>query len=198
MRAIIRLICRHDQQACRAPSLVRPSSARQVLGSQLSQLNSYICGCSHSPQCPQPAGRAWERRIGAADQGLSQPWISQVIHLGRRSPRRVRASRYQRTADIKGQWERRMGEASAAPADVRLPQRASAGADLRWWSTKSATRWPSWGLGRCGCAGSPRGAPVQHTGIFGVVSQRSIRPAVARMVMASSVPRAAVAASGIV
>ena len=41
------------------------------------------------------------------------------------------------------------------------------------------------------------GSPVHDTGIFSVVSRR-IRPAVARMVMASSIPRAAVAVSGIV
>jgi len=46
--------------------------------------------------------------------------------------------------------------------------------------------------------GTPRGFPVQHTGNCGVVSRRPIRPAVARMVMASSIPRAVVAMSGIV
>ena len=45
---------------------------------------------------------------------------------------------------------------------------------------------------------SPRGSRVQHTGMCGVVSRRPIRPAVARMVMASSIPRAVVAMSGIV
>ena len=40
------------------------------------------------------------------------------------------------------------------------------------------------------------GFPGHNQRIFGVVSRRSIRPAVARMVMASSIPRAAVAVSG--
>jgi hypothetical protein len=48
------------------------------------------------------------------------------------------------------------------------------------------------------CSGSPRGSPGRDTGISGVVSRRPVRPAVARTVMASSIPRAAVAASGIV
>jgi hypothetical protein len=46
--------------------------------------------------------------------------------------------------------------------------------------------------------GTPRGFPVQHSGNWGVVSRRPVRPAVARMVMASSIPRAVVAMSGIV
>jgi hypothetical protein len=46
--------------------------------------------------------------------------------------------------------------------------------------------------------GTPRGFPVQHTGNCGVVSRRPIRPAVAMMVMASSIPRTVVAMSGIV
>ena len=46
-------------------------------------------------------------------------------------------------------------------------------------------------------SGSPRGSPGRDGRIFGVVSRRSIRPAVARMVMASTIPRAAVAESGI-
>jgi hypothetical protein len=55
------------------------------------------------------------------------------------------------------------------------------------------------GLGkRCYAPGRPRGSPVQHEGIFTVVSRRSSPPAVARMAMASSSPRAAVAMSGIV
>jgi hypothetical protein len=46
--------------------------------------------------------------------------------------------------------------------------------------------------------GTPRGFPVQHIGNCGVVARRPIRPAVARMVMASRSPTAAVAVSGIV
>ena len=38
MRTIILRSARHDQQACRAPSLVRPSSARQVPGKQHTQV----------------------------------------------------------------------------------------------------------------------------------------------------------------
>lgn len=55
------------------------------------------------------------------------------------------------------------------------------------------------GLGkRCYAPGRPRGSPVQHEGIFTVVSRRPSPPAVARMAVASSSPRAAVAMSGIV
>ena len=46
--------------------------------------------------------------------------------------------------------------------------------------------------------GTPRGFPVQHIGNCGALSRRLIRPAVARIVMASSSPTAAVAVSGIV
>ena len=92
-------------------------------------------------------------------------------------------------------------ETSAAPADARAFS-ARAGADLGWWSTKSATWWPSGRRQEVDYGvlpgGTPRGFPVQHTGNCGVVSRRPIRPAVARMVMASSIPRPAVAESGIV
>jgi hypothetical protein len=46
--------------------------------------------------------------------------------------------------------------------------------------------------------GSPRGSPVRDAGISGASCRRPIPPAAARMVMASSIPRAAVAVSGIV
>jgi hypothetical protein len=55
--------------------------------------------------------------------------------------------------------------------------------------------------GACVGQPGPRSAHcsrVQHTGICGVVSRRPIRPAVARRVIASSIPKTAVAASGIV
>jgi len=44
---------------------------------------------------------------------------------------------------------------------------------------------------------STRNSLAVAGGIFGVVSRRSVRPTVARMVTASSIPRAAVAMSGI-
>ena len=55
------------------------------------------------------------------------------------------------------------------------------------------------GLGKhCYAPGRPGGSTVQHEGIFAVASRRSSPPAVARMAMASSSPKAAVAMSGIV
>ena len=84
------------------------------------------------------------------------------------------------------------------PAKIRLGR---PGTSIKTFSTHRRTRWRPVDRELVQArlrSGSQRGSPVQHTGMCGVVSRRSIRPAVARMVMASSIPRTAVAVSGIV